>query len=480
MSKLKFVVLATIFTLLAVACMPLITAPTPTPPPILTEEPGIPVTGMALVQSVEIQLLESQPLQVNVIARGQLPDGGCTTISAVNQMRDGDTFNISLTTTTDPLAICTLAATPFEQVIPLDVNNLPPAEYSVNVNGVTASFELLTRDISNFKQLLVQALNARDYNLLKVLMDASFMIGYWESEGTSQTPDLAVDQLQRSLLGASSLVTADQNKNLSELLGTDPITIVDPEVQEVSPLFTSGWGPQGKDEAILFAARLPDGGLYWYGLLFAKDGFARPDPVVVPPVDTNAYSTNVKYIMALQDVRMRSGPGTQFSIISFLAEGQTAKVTGVSADGNWWRVICPDNSIGSCWVSAARHLTRPTEGIATPPPPDTVRTADVQSIEIQILESFPIQVNVIARGQLPDAGCTTISGASQTRTGNTFNVTITTKTDPTALCAQMLTPFEYVIPLDVSSLLPGPYIVNVNGVQGSFELPGAVSPIENP
>lgn len=143
-------------------------------------------------------------------------------------------------------------------------------------------------------------------------------------------------------------------------------------------------------------------------------------------------------------------------------------------------MICPDNSIGSCWVSAARHLTRPTEGIATQPPPDTVRTADVQSIEIQILESFPIQVNVIARGQLPDAGCTTISGASQTRTGNTFNVTITTKTDPTALCAQMLTPFEYVIPLDVSSLLPGPYIVNVNGVQGSFELPGAASPIENP
>ncbi|HSL31098.1 MAG TPA: SH3 domain-containing protein [Anaerolineales bacterium] len=477
MLKLKLITLVTILTLLATACLPLTT---PTPPPILTEEPGIPVTGIAFVQSVEVQILESQPLQVNVIARGQLPDGGCTTISAVDQVRAGNTFNISLTTTTDPLAICTLAATPFEQVIPLDVNNLPPAEYSVNVNGVTASFELLTRDISNFRQLLVQALNVRDYNLLKVLMDDSFMIGYWESEGTSQTPDLAVEQLQRSLLSASSLITADENKNLVELLGTDPITIVDPEVQEVSPLFTSGWGPQGKDEAILFAARLPDGGLYWYGLLFAKDGFARPDPVVVPPVDTNAYSTNVKFVMALQDVRMRSGPGTQFSIISFLAEGQTAQVTGVSADENWWRVICPDNSIGSCWISAARHLTRPTEGIVTPPPANPVGTADVQSIEIQILESFPIQVNVIARGQLPDAGCTTIAGASQTRTGNTFNVTVTTKTDPKALCAQMLTPFEYVISLDVSSLLPGPYIVNVNGVQASFELPESVPPTDNP
>ena len=477
MAKLKFILLATILTLIAVACLPLAT---PAPPPIITEEPGIPVTGMALVQSVEVQLLESQPLQVNVIARGQLPDGGCTTISAVNQVRDGNTFHISLTTSTDPLAICTLAATPFEQVIPLDVSNLPPAAYSVDVNGVTASFELLTRDISKFKQVLVQALNARDYSLLKVMMDESFMIGYWESEGSSQTPDLAVEQLQRSLLNATSLITADESKNLVELLGTDPITIVDPEVQEVSPLFTSGWGPEGKDEAILFAARLPDGGLHWYGLLFAKDGFARPDPVVVPPVDTNAYPTNVKYVMALQDVRMRSGPGTQFSIISFLADGQTAKVTGVSADGNWWRVICPDNSIGSCWVSAARHLTRPTDGIPTNPPPDPVATADVQSIEIQILESYPIQVNVIARGQLPDAGCTTIAGISQTRTGNTFHVKITTKMDPQALCAQVLTPFEQVIPLDVSSLLPGPYIVNVNSVQGSFDLPESVPPADNP
>jgi len=252
---------------------------------------------------------------------------------------------------------------------------------------------------------------------------------------------------------------------------------VDPEIQEVSPLFTTGWGAQGQDEAILFTAKLPDGGLYWYGLLFAKDGFAKPTPVP-PPVDTNAYPTNVKYVMALQDVRMRSGPGLHFSVISFLAEGQTAKVTGISADGNWWRVICPDNSVGSCWVSAAGHLTRPTDGMPTVPPPDPTGIADVQSIEIQVLESLPVQVNVIARGQFPDSGCTTISEVSQTRTGNTFTVTLTTRTDSRVVCAPLITPFEYVIPLDVSSLLPAPYIVRVNGVEGSFVLPEADVPTE--
>ena len=112
-----------------------------------------------------------------------------------------------------------------------------------------------------------------------------------------------------------------------------------------------------------------------------------------------------------------------------------------------------------------------SDGVVTTPPPDPTGLADVQNIEIQVLESYPLQVNVIARGQLPDAGCTTISGVSQTRSGNTFTVTITTKTDSQALCAQMLTPFEQVIPLEVGSLLPGPYIVRVNGVEGWFELP---------
>jgi hypothetical protein len=193
-------------------------------------------------------------------------------------------------------------------------------------------------------------------------------------------------------------------------------------------------------------------------------------------VDTNAYPTSVKYVMALEDVRMRSGPGLVFSVIGFLAEGQTAKVTGISVDGNWWRVVCPDDSMGSCWVTAARHLTRPTDGIPTAPPADPTGLADVQSIEIQILESFPVQVNVIARGQFPDSGCTAISNVSQTRTGNTFNVTLTTVTNRQVLCAQVITPFEYVIPLDVSSLLPAPYVVRVNGVEGSFQLPEQVQP----
>jgi uncharacterized protein YraI len=450
-----------------------------TPSPIVTEEPGIPVTGLALVQRVEIQILDSNPIQVNAIVRGELPDTGCTTIASVEQALEGNTFKLRLITTTDPVTLCAQALTPFEQVVPLDVSNLLAGPYVVNANGVVQAFELLPRDVSQFKQTLVNALNARDYELLKTLMDGSFTIGYWRSEGTSNTPEQAIEQLQRNLLSAAAPIAPDLSKDLVALLGMDPVTIAGPEVIEASSLFTSGWGPEGKDEAILFTAQHQNGELYWHGLLLAQDGFAKPEPIVTqPPVDMNAYPTNVEYVMAQRDVRLRSGPGTQFAVISYLAAGQTAKVTGVSANGYWWRVICPDDGVGSCWVSADPSLTRPTDGIPTTPPPNPTGIADVQTLVIQILESYPLQVNAIARGQLPDAGCTTISGVSQKRSGNTFTVTLMTEFDPKALCALMLTPFEQVIPLEVGSLLPGTYMVRVNNVETSFQLPDAVYPTD--
>src|SRR5688572_14110391 len=259
MSKSLIVSSIVLLVLLASACSP---ASTPTPPtstPIVTETP--PAASVAVVQSVEIQILESDPVQVNVIVGGQLPDAGCTTISSVDQVRNGNTFQLTLITTTDPLELCAQALTPFEEVVPLDVSNLPPAEYVVNVNGVEQSFELPSQqDESTFEQTLVEALNDRNYDLLETFMGDPFIIGYWLSEGTSQSPEEAIEQLRLNLLNSSSPITADPDKDLAALLGVDPVTIVGPEAVEVevSPLFTSGWGPEGKDEAILFIAKRPD------------------------------------------------------------------------------------------------------------------------------------------------------------------------------------------------------------------------------
>ena len=68
------------------------------------------------------------------------------------------------------------------------------------------------------------------------------------------------------------------------------------------------------------------------------------------------------FVLALENVRIRSGPGTAFSTVGVVEAGQTVRVTGLSLDRRWRRVVCPDGTIGQCWVSTDPELTRPVAG----------------------------------------------------------------------------------------------------------------------
>ncbi len=45
--------------------------------------------------------------------------------------------------------------------------------------------------------------------------------------------------------------------------------------------------------------------------------------------------------------------------VAVLEVGKTLRVTGQSPNQRWWRVACPGNLAGDCWVSADPALTRP-------------------------------------------------------------------------------------------------------------------------
>jgi uncharacterized protein YgiM (DUF1202 family) len=81
---------------------------------------------------------------------------------------------------------------------------------------------------------------------------------------------------------------------------------------------------------------------------------AAPSPGVV--------LTDVQLVMANQNVNIRTGPGHDYAILGQLFAGQSARVTGMSVDQGWWRVVCPDGSTGSCWVSARAPFTQPVSG----------------------------------------------------------------------------------------------------------------------
>ena len=98
-----------------------------------------------------------------------------------------------------------------------------------------------------------------------------------------------------------------------------------------------------------------------------------------------------------------------------------------------------------------------------------VSLANVNDIEILLLESFPVQIHVVARGEHPDS-CTKVDEVATRREGDTFFVTITTSRPVDAMCAQVMTPFEEVVALDAVGLKAGVYTVDVNGARDTFEL----------
>jgi uncharacterized protein YraI len=92
------------------------------------------------------------------------------------------------------------------------------------------------------------------------------------------------------------------------------------------------------------------------------------EPATAVPATTIPISTTpVQYIQAQTDVNIRSGPGTGYNIVGYVAGGQTAKVTGVNSASGWWRVVCPDGSTGSCWVTGSSQYTKPANAPGTNP-----------------------------------------------------------------------------------------------------------------
>lgn len=98
------------------------------------------------IETVEILLLESFPVQVNVIVSGNLPNA-CWTLNDPRPRREGNTFVVSLVASRLPDEVCNEALVPFDQVVPLDVEGLPAGTYSVTVNGTTDTFTLETDNV---------------------------------------------------------------------------------------------------------------------------------------------------------------------------------------------------------------------------------------------------------------------------------------------------------------------------------------------
>jgi len=93
----------------------------------------------------------------------------------------------------------------------------------------------------------------------------------------------------------------------------------------------------------------------------------------------------------------------------------------------------------------------------------------VDRVDILILESFPVQVEVVAVGNLRN-GCSSLGDFEIVKEGSTFDIDLMVRVEKDVMCTQALIPFEKKIRLDVLGLLAGEYLVDVNGAMGSFTL----------
>jgi hypothetical protein len=88
----------------------------------------------AIVETVEVNVLESLPLQLTLTVTGNFQDG-CEAPLKVKQQQDGDRLDITLYRELPADAVCPAVMTPFEETVPLE-GGFESGTYMLDVNGI--------------------------------------------------------------------------------------------------------------------------------------------------------------------------------------------------------------------------------------------------------------------------------------------------------------------------------------------------------
>lgn len=200
-------------------------------------------------------------------------------------------------------------------------------------------------DPAAFAQTVVNALNARNFSALPPLMNETFTFAYWQSQGAVYQSETAIEYLRTNHIGAA--LVPDTSKDLITLLGgSNPYTVMGLDPAKSKALYVSGWGLDGRMEAILYVTQRADGSLYWHSVLIAPFGFVTPANLIGPYAVVNVAANDV--------LNIRAGAGVSQPIVGYFAsEANDVYRTGpsVSADGAVWvEVRRNDGLIG--WVNS--------------------------------------------------------------------------------------------------------------------------------
>ena len=95
---------------------------------------------LAQIDVWQMQTSESFPVKKTLVLSGNLPDS-CTYLGEVTQVRDNNTFTITLPIRVEE-GLCSQGLIPFEETIELDILGLAMGVYTVIINDKEITFEL--------------------------------------------------------------------------------------------------------------------------------------------------------------------------------------------------------------------------------------------------------------------------------------------------------------------------------------------------
>lgn len=96
-----------------------------------------------------------------------------------------------------------------------------------------------------------------------------------------------------------------------------------------------------------------------------------------------------------------------------------------------------------------------------------VERVTIESVNVNIAESYPVQVFFDVAGTMPDP-CWEAQEPSIDEKGARIEIEIVAERDPDEMCAQVIQDYQHNISL--GTMEPGDYVVDVNGVEREFEV----------
>lgn len=133
---------------------------------------------------------------------------------------------------------------------------------------------------------------AQDTAKLEGWMTFPFLEGGWRADGSDTSPEDALRVLYSDYLGTGNRLELVEGADLTALMGdVDPLSFPRAEAGVVEAVLVSGWGKDGRDEAILYIARAADNSLRWHGWMIIPGGFsgARIGGVQLYTNETHGY-----------------------------------------------------------------------------------------------------------------------------------------------------------------------------------------------